>query len=67
MEEQEEQARKMEELRERAEHLQCENNRLWAQVKKRCDPGERDTQDSSQARHPTIRDKGKKIPFPLTM
>ena len=27
--------------------------------KKRCDLGERDVQDSGQARHPTARDKGK--------
>ena len=65
--EQEEQARQVEELRERADHLQCENDRLRAQVEKICDLRERDVQDSSKARHPTVRDKGKKSPLPLTM
>ena len=50
---QEEQARQMRELQDRVEHLQHENNHLQAQVEKRHDLGERDMQDSSQARHPT--------------
>ena len=62
--EQEEQARQMEELWEHADHLQRENDRLQAQVEKICDLGEKDGQDSSQARHPTIRNKGKKSPLP---
>ena len=43
----------MKELQERVEHLQCENDRLRSQV-------EKDTQDSGQAKHPVVRDKGKK-------
>ena len=55
----------MRELKDRAEHLQCENDRLWAQVEKRSDLGERDMQNSGQARHPTAHDKGKEpiIPY----
>ena len=56
---QDEQARQMRELQDRTEHLQCENNHLWAQVEKMCDLGERDVPDSSQARHPTAHYKGK--------
>ena len=57
---QEEQSRKMKELQERAEHLQRENDCLRAEVQNRCDLDERDTQVSGQAKHPIIRDKGKK-------
>ena len=57
---QEEQARQMKELQERAEHLQCENDRLQAQVEKRHDLDERDAQDGGQAKHLIVRDKGKK-------
>ena len=49
----------MRELQDRIEHLQRENNRLRAQVEKKCDLGEKDVQDSSQAKHPTARNKGK--------
>ena len=38
---QEKQARKMRELQDRAEHMQRENNRLWAQVEKRHDLSKR--------------------------
>ena len=54
---QKEQARKIRELEDRAKHLQCENDRLWAQVEKRRDLGKRDVLDSGQARHPTASDK----------
>ena len=57
---QEEQMRQMRELQERAEQLQCKNDRLQAQVEKRPDLNERDTQNSGQAKHPVVRDKGKK-------
>ena len=57
---QEEQARQMKELQERVEHLQRENDRLQAQVEKRRDLDERDVQDSGQAKHPAVHDKGKK-------
>ena len=56
---QEDQARQMRELQDRAEHLQPEKDHLRAQVEKRHDLGESDVQDSSQARHPTARDKGR--------
>ena len=46
----------MRELQDRVEHLQRENNHLQAQVEKRHDLGERDVQDSGQARHPTAHD-----------
>ena len=49
----------MRELQDRGEHLQHENDRLLAQVEKRRNLGERDVQDSSQARHLTACDKGK--------
>ena len=48
---QEEQARKMMEQRE--------NECLWPHIEKRHDIGERDVQDSGQAKHSTARDKGK--------
>ena len=48
-------------IEERTEHLQWENDRLRAQVKKRSDLDERDTEDSGQAKHPVVRDKGKKL------
>ena len=57
---QEEQARQMRELQECAEQLQRKNDRLQAQVEKRQDLDERDTQNSGQAKHPVVRDKGKK-------
>ena len=46
----------MRELQDRVENLQRENNHLQAQVEKRHDLGERDVQDSGQARHPTAHD-----------
>ena len=55
----EEQARQMKELQERAKHLQHENDRLRAQVEKRCNLEERDEQDGGQAKHLVVRDKGK--------
>ena len=55
---QEEQAKQMRELQDHVEHLQHENDRLGAPKEKSCDLGERDVQDSGQARHPTARDKG---------
>ena len=57
---QEEQAKQMRELQNRVESLQWENNRLRAQVEEMRNLGEKDMQDSSQAKHTTIRDKGKK-------
>ena len=57
---QEEQARQMKELQERPEHLQRENDRLRSQVEKMLELDERDTQDTGQAKHPIVRDKGKK-------
>ena len=62
---QEEQARKMRELQDLVEHLQCENDHLRAQVEKRHNLGGGDAQDSGKARHPTVRDKGKKpiVPY----
>ena len=56
---QENQARQMRELQNRVKHLQPENYRLRAQVEKKHDLGERDGQDSGQARHPTAPNKGK--------
>ena len=47
----------MRELQDCAEHLQHENDRLRAQVEKMRDLGERDVQDSGQARHPTADNK----------
>ena len=49
----------MRELQDCAEHLQCENDRLRAQVGKRGDLDGTDVQDSYQVRHLTARDKGK--------
>ena len=57
---QEEQARQMKELQERVEHLQRENNCLRSQVEKMRDLDERDVQDSGQAKHLVVRDKGKR-------
>ena len=56
---QEEQVRQMRELQDHNKHLQCENDRLRAQVEKRRDLGERYVHDSGQARNLTARDKGK--------
>ena len=50
----------MKELQEHTKHLQHQNDRLRAQVGKRRDLDERDTQDSGQAKHPIILNKGKK-------
>ena len=50
----------MRELQDRVEHLQRENDRLRAQVENRHNLGEGDTQDSGQAKHSTVHDKGKK-------
>ena len=50
----------MKELQERIEQLQRENDRLWAQMEQRHDLDKRDAQDSGPARHPAVRDKGKK-------
>ena len=61
---QEEQARQMRELQDCAEHLQRENDHLRAHVEKMCNLGERDVQDSGQARHLTARDKGKELIIP---
>ena len=61
---QEEQARQMRELQEHVECLQRENDGLRAQVEKRHDLGEGDAQDSGQAKHSTVRDKGKKPIIP---
>ena len=55
---QEEQARKIRELQDHAKHLQRENDRLWAQVEKRCNLGKKDVLDSGQTRHPIASDKG---------
>ena len=57
---QEEQARQIKELQERSEHLQRENNHLRARVEKMRDLNERDAQDSGQAKHLVVRNKGKK-------
>ena len=57
---QEEQVRQMRELWDSTKHMQYEKDRLWAQVKKRHNLGEGDTQDRGQAKHPTVRYKGKK-------
>ena len=54
----------MRELQDRVEHLQRENDHLWAQVEKRHNLGKGDMQDSGQAKHPTVRDKGKKSIIP---
>ena len=51
--------RQVKELQERIEYLQRENNRLRAQVEERRDLGERNVQDSGQAKRPVVRDKGK--------
>ena len=50
----------MKEFKERVEQLQCENDRLWAQVEQRHDLDKRDAQDIGPARHPIVRDKGNK-------
>ena len=57
---QEEQARQIKELQERAKHLQHRNDRLGAQVEKRRDLDKRDVQDSGQVKRPVVRDKEKK-------
>ena len=49
----------MRELQDRTEHLQRENDCLWAQVEKKHYLSEEDVQDSSQARHLTTCNKGK--------
>ena len=61
---QEEQARHMRELQEHAKRLQRENDCLRVQVEKRHDLGEGDAQDGGQAKHPTVRNKGKKPIIP---
>ena len=61
---QENQARQMRELQNRVKHLQRENYCLRAQVEKKRDLGERDGQDSDQARHPTAPNKGKEPIIP---
>ena len=61
---QEEQARQIGELQDRAEHLQRANDRLRAQVEKRHNLGEKYVQDSNQARHPIARNKGKEPTVP---
>ena len=58
---QEEQARQMKELQERAGQLQCENYRLRVQVEKRHDLDKRDTQYNGQAKHPVVCNKGIKL------
>ena len=50
----------MKEFEERTEHLQRENDCLRAHVEKRRDLNERDVQDSGQAKHLIVHDKGKK-------
>ena len=54
-----EQVRQMKEFQEHAEHLQRENNHLQAQVEKRHDLDKRGMQNSGQAKHPVVHDKGK--------
>ena len=54
----------MRELQDCAEHLQRENDCLLAQVEKRHNLGEGEAQESGQAKHPTVRDKGKKPIIP---
>ena len=49
----------MKELQDHAEHLQCENDLLYALVEKRHNLGGRDVQDSDQALHPIPRNRGK--------
>ena len=62
----EEQEKQMRELQDRVKHLQRENDRLWAQVEKRCNLGKKkkDMQDSSQAKHPIAYNKGKEHMIP---
>ena len=59
-----EQVRQMRELQDRDEHLQRENDCLWAHVEKRHNLGKGDAQDSEQAKPSTVRDKGKKSIIP---
>ena len=61
---QEKQTRQMRELQDRVEHLQRENDHLRAQVEKMHGLGEKDVQDSNQARHPTTCNKGKESIIP---
>ena len=56
---QKEQAKQTRELQDHVEHLQRENDRLWAQVEKRHNLGEEDVQDNGQAKQLAIHDKGK--------
>ena len=49
----------MRELQDRAEHLQRENDYLLAQVEEMWDLGEKDVQDSDQAKNLTVCNKGK--------
>ena len=56
----------MKELQERTEHLQCENNRLRAQVQKRRDLDERDAQDSGKTSIKSFAIK-ERSPLPSTM
>ena len=60
----EEQARQMEVLQDHAERLQHENDRLRAQVEKKCDLGGRDVQDSGRALHPIPRNTEKEPIIP---
>ena len=57
---QEEQARKMKELQDDVESLPRENDRLRAQIEKRCYLSGRDVQANNRALHPVPRNKGKK-------
>ena len=50
----------MRELQDSADHLQRENDRFRAQIEKRHNLGEGDAQESGQAKHPIVHDKGKK-------
>ena len=47
-------------LQDHVECLQWENDRLQTQVEERPNLGEKDIQDSGHAKHPVVRDKGKK-------
>ena len=51
----------MRELQECAKHMQRENYRLQAQVEKGHNLGEKDMQNSGQAKHPTACNKGKEL------
>ena len=55
---QEEQARQMQELQARAEHLQRENEQLRSQVEKSLELG-KDVRDGDRVEHPIVPNKGK--------